>query len=473
MAGSGLGVSDLPLESSESNSRDTARRVLMIACAFPPTGGPGVQRAAKFAKYLPRMGWRPIVWCVDRMDDFPQDRSLADELPREVAVHRFGCGGLAHGLRRSLETKDGGGAPGRIATALGWRLDRWLRRRAFPDGYAAWARASVRPLLRLIERERIELIWSTFSPASNHLLGLTLKRRTGLPWVADFRDLWTDDYRYEPVSEARRRADRALEKRMLEAADAVIGVTTTQTAALAVRMPNSLGKVHTITNGFDPADFRAASPEPSGARDRFVLAYVGRFDSRRASDPLIDGLARFVDRLGPRHASFVLRFVGHVSDKTRRRLEATGAACEFTGYLDHADAVAEMRQADALLVSVPSVASAETTIPAKPFEYLAAGRPILHVGPVKGESAGLIDACSAGEVVGHEADEIADGLNRLYEPWSRGEPRAGCAPERLTPYSRIVLARKFSAVMNQLVTKRASTEPVAPWTAMRPEPALA
>ena len=266
-------------------------RVLMIAAAFPPTGGPGVQRTAKFAKYLPKFGWRPIVWTVDRVDEFPRDVTLADDLPEEVVVHRSGRGGAVRAMQRALRGSTGPSVRSRLARALGWRLDRWTQRRSFPDAYARWARSSVRPLCRLVARQQVGAIYSTFSPPSDHLLGLALKRRTHLPWIADFRDLWTDDYRYDEPSPARARADRCLEQEILRAADVVIGVTKTQTEVLASRLPSSRAKFVTITNGFDPSDF-SGLPETTNeeARNvgRFVLAYIGRLDHRRA----VDGVAR-------------------------------------------------------------------------------------------------------------------------------------------------------------------------------------
>ncbi|MCH7872949.1 MAG: hypothetical protein IID33_14740, partial [Planctomycetes bacterium] len=98
-----------------------------------------------------------------------------------------------------------------------WRINAWLAKaptsrflQAFPDECEGWARASVSPLLRLIDEQSIDAIYSTYSPASNHLLALLLKQQTSLPWVADFRDLWTEDFRYKEPSKSRREADRTL-----------------------------------------------------------------------------------------------------------------------------------------------------------------------------------------------------------------------------------------------------------------------
>ncbi|MBU0716927.1 MAG: glycosyltransferase, partial [Planctomycetes bacterium] len=242
------------------NSNDH-RRVLMIAAAFPPTGGPGVQRSAKFAKYLPRFGWQPIVWTVDRLADLPQDDSLLTDLPSDIQVLRLPDRGLGQTARRSLRrTARRGGLLSKVAQAAEWRLAARADRNSYPDDCAGWARNSLGPICQLVRDEGIDVIYSTFSPASDHVLAMAVKQETGLPWVADFRDLWTDDYRY-PVDDANRRAaDRQLEQEILEQADAVIGVSARQTEILASRVPDPGRKFVTITNGFDPDDFSGANP---------------------------------------------------------------------------------------------------------------------------------------------------------------------------------------------------------------------
>jgi glycosyltransferase involved in cell wall biosynthesis len=342
---------------------------------------------------------------------------------------------------------------------MGWRVDRWVRRRAFPDAYAAWARASVRPLVSLVESESVEAVYTTFSPASNHLLGLTLKRRMGLPWIADFRDLWTDDYRYCESSRARRDADRRLEQEILETADAVIGVTESQTRILADHVPSARHKFLTITNGFDPEDFNRDEPARSGAGDIFVLAYVGRLDRLRASDAWLGGLQRFTSGLGTDRRRFKLRLVGHASPETCRRIRATGVKCDVSGYVLHEEAVQEMRAADALLLSVPDGTNADSTIPAKLFEYLASSRPILAVGPAGGAWEPIVRTAQAGLNVGLDEMAVCGALQRLFENWRGGHPGPVCQPDSLVPFSRVELTRRLASILDDLSTGRDAVPP--------------
>ena len=434
-------------------------RVLMIAYAFPPVGGSGVQRSAKFAKYLPKFGWMPTVWAADQPEGFPADDSLAADLPSELRVLRMSAGNGLQTVRRVLHDFSSARPPlrprgltTRLAAAIDWRLHAWQTRTGFPDECAAWARRASSPL-EIAGHERFDALYSTYSPASNHLLALELKRRTGLPWVADFRDLWTDDFRYREPFSRRREEHRRLEQEFLQSADAVIGVTPRQTEILASRLPRDHAKFHTITNGFDPDDFRGRNPRRPADR-RFVLAYVGRFDLVRTSGVLGEALRAFADRLGKNRAQFVLRLAGHVNATARAMLDATGIACEYLDYLPHNDAIRCMRTADALLLTSPFDGNGDTIICAKLFEYLAAHRPILQVGPEGGECDRIVRECNAGVSVGLQADEILAGLTRLFDAWAADRPLPGCPPEAAKPYSRVRLTADLAGVLDGVTARR-------------------
>lgn len=447
------------LEPAQAKAPGAPRRVLMIAAAFPPCGGPGVQRTVKFAKYLPSFGWKPTVWSADALDDLPGDESLLDDLAPEVHVHRWKTGSRVRALRRSLRDAAATGRPwSRLLAAIDWRLTAWLAHKPMPDDLVRWARTSVWPATGIMQRDGVAAIYSTFSPASNHLLALWLKRKTGLPWVADFRDLWTDDYRYMERSRTRRRAHRRLEQMMLEAADAVIGVTERQTDMLASHVPDQVHKFFTITNGFDPADFEDNGERtgPASLDGRFVLAHVGRLDRWRTSDAWFAGLRLFIRSLGADRDRFELRIVGHAGAGVREKLAATGARCVFTGYVPHGEAVREMCRAHALLLNVPDGPNAASVIPAKLFEYLASRRPVLVVGPPDGEAERIVRSCGAGEAVAFDAGAIAKALARIMSAGRAPQAECGCPADRLEAYSRRTSARNLANVLTGCTAEAAA-----------------
>jgi len=449
-----------------NRGRRPTRKVLMIAAAFPPTGGPGVQRSAKFAKYLPQFGWMPTVWTVDRLPGLPLDPTLLADLPETVTIRRVPVPSGTRRIQRYIENLGRTtGLAARIASAAEWRLRRLEARTLFPDDLAGWGRAALGPACDFVRRQEVDVVYSTFSPAANHLLGLELKRRTGRPWIADFRDLWTDDYRYGE-SPRRRRAHRRLEQAILEEADAVIGVTPRQMEILASHVPGKCHKFVTITNGFDPDDFDGVKLDERRS-DTFVLAHVGRFDRWRSSDAWFEGLRRFISRLGDDAGRFRFAVVGHANDKTRSRLLSSGATCSFTGYVEHRDAIRAMMSADALLLNVPDGPNAQSVIPGKQFEYLASGRPILVVGPPGGECERMVTECAAGLTVNFCAAGVADALGKLFHAWRSGEPLQGCSDEHLERHSRRALTGRLAALFDSLVSPVIADTTGSPWAMHR------
>jgi glycosyltransferase involved in cell wall biosynthesis len=390
------------------------------------------------------------------------DSSLLDGLPLSVNVHAQTAGLAGPAIRRSLRrTAAGGGALARLTSGLAWRFESWIGGEPCPDEYVAWARRSIDPLIRMIRRHRVDVLYSTFSPASNHWLGLMLKRQTGLPWVADFRDLWTDDYRYVEPSEQRREAHRRLEQTVLDTADAVVGVTPRQTEILRGRVTNAADRFTTITNGFDPDDFADAASPCHSPTNEFVLAHVGRFDRWRVDDAWFAGLARFASDLGAHRDRFVFRLVGHAGEQVRRRVLAAGVRFECVGYVSHGQAIRAMHDASALLLAVPSGPNADSVIPAKLFEYLASKRPILVVGPEDGCAERIVRSTHSGMAVGFDEAAIAESLRRLHDAHRSGRPMAGCSTDRLTPYRRDVLTKSLAGVLARVSGTNRAVRPKA------------
>lgn len=422
-----------------SDTSGAYKRVLMICAAFPPTGGPGVQRTAKFAKFLQQFGWRPTVWTTRHLPPLPIDPSLLGDIPDSVDIYRF-------------ETPSAGGDD----TGGHWRWRR-LRQRAAaltpPDYLAGWAKRSTAPLLRMIRRDNIDAIYSTYSPPSCHVLAQRLKRHTGLPWIADFRDLWTDDYGYHAPG-WRRWLDRRVETSFLNDADRVIAVSDGQRDILAKRAPGDRDKCLTITNGFDPGDsvgvdHRAARHALHGPANRFVLLFCGWFLSDRVPSTLPTALARFADHCNQQGRKLELRIVGAISDPLRDRIQTAGVDVVATGYLPHDAALRHLDAADALLLLVPTAGTGETLIPGKCFEYIASGRQILLIGPPEGEAAKLVRQFDAGIVTAPNEKKMIAALEQLML-CANDQPSRQMDNAMLDSISRVQLTRRLANVLDDV-----------------------
>ncbi len=455
-------------------TRDNRRRVLMISHVFPPAGGSGVQRMAKFAQYLPEFGWTPVVWTRESAPELPADETLLGDLPADL--DRRSAPGVhpSHAFHRMVDRVRRG--PARtMLEALDWRFERLAGRVSswwLPDAAMPWAMGSVPGLWRMARRERPDAILSTFGPASNHLLGWLMKRWTGRPWVADFRDLWTDNFDFDVDSRVRRRMRAWLERKFLEAADVVVGVSDEQTRVLAGHLPGQQEKFVTIPNGvdlndFSPLDRARVRLELGIPEDRFVLSHVGSLVSSAEPSAILNGVGSFKRRTRDLDGRFEFRIVGSVPAPILRRVVEANVSPMIRGYVTHGEAVRETLAADCLILgnttTGPNCASIQ---PGKVFEYLAAGRPILHVGPAGGACDRLIVECHAGVTVGPEPERISAVLHEWWIAWQRGALPPGCDPERVTPYGRQALTGRLAGILDRLVAgvdaRSACLSPAAP-----------
>lgn len=443
------------------------KRVLMISHAFPPTGGSGVQRPAKFAKYLAAYGWTPFVWSADRVPELPEDRSLLDDLPPSVIHRTLRAYPIRATVRRALAAARAHveplGSVDRWISGIEWRTDLLLARLArwpVPDTAVAWMLRGVAPLRRLIVRERIDVIWSTFPAPSNHLLAWRLHALTRRPWVADFRDLWTQNFNYAQPSRWRRAVDGWLERALVRAATHVVGVSEGQTALWQMLDETRPHKFSTITNGAD-LDDRFDEPMES-AREaldiparRFVVSYVGRLVSTASAHGMLRGIERLIQRRDRARADLELRFVGWVSPEFAAQLRRMNVRAVLRGLVPHPAAIRELCAADLLLSgSITHAQNGETVIPGKMFEYFASGRPVLHVGVPGGEVDRLLVRYDAGVTVPNDADAVADQLERDWMAWTDDRLRSGCDRRHVGAFRRRELARRLAALFDELIEPR-------------------
>ncbi|WP_457653656.1 glycosyltransferase family 4 protein [Rhodocaloribacter sp.] len=439
-------------------SENEARRVLVATYYFPPSGGPGVQRPLKFVKYLPAFGWRPVVLTVRPGDaSYPdRDPALEAEVPPGTAVIRTRAWD-PYALYARLLGKEKEAAVGVAFTGEGeaggrHRLARWVRANVFlPDARVGWTPFARRAARRLLRETPVDVVVTTGPPHSTHLVGRALKRRAGTPWVADFRDPWTDISYYSelPFTAWARRIDARLERSVLDEADHVVTVSPSLKRLLARKTQTP---ITVIPNGFDPDDFRETVPVETEA---FVLAHTGTLSASQNPEALWRLLRTLLDAGGL--PALRIRLVGNVDPVVRRSLEAHGLAdrTEVIPYVPHDEAVRHMRRAAMLLLSIPRVPDAEGIVTGKVFEYVASGRPVLGVGPLPGDAAALLEETGAGRLFAYDdAEGMAAFVREHYAAWASGRPMGGAMPEAAAPYSRVALTGKLAALLQTVAEGR-------------------
>ena len=437
-------------------------RVLVVTYYFPPAGGPGVQRTLKTVKYLRDAGFEPVVLTVEEAASPSRDASLGGDVPDGVEVIRtkapdpFALYGRLVGRRGAdavpTGTVGGGG--------VGARLALWTRANVFlPDARVGWvpyAKHVGRRVLGEGQRDArpFAAVVTSGPPHSVHLVGRRLQR-TGVPWVADFRDPWTGINFYDdlPMTGAARAVDRWLERRVLRGADAVTTVSPTWARLLEAKGGLEPSAVTVVHNGVDEADLGAAEGE-AVRDDAFVLAHVGSLYATRNPTAVWEAVRRL--RGAGEAEGLAIRLVGRTDPAVVAAAEATGAPVEVVSYVTHAEAVREQARAAVLLLSIEPFAADRGMITGKLYEYLASGRPVLGVGPADGDAAGLLTQTGAGRM--HDRDDIegvADALRQQYAAWEAGRPDAGAAWEAVAPYTRRAQTARLADVIRGLEGRHA------------------
>ncbi len=435
----------------------------MVAYYYPPAGGAGVQRTLKFTRYLPSHGWRPHL-VVPANPDYPvTDPFLEAEVPPEVVRHEarilepYAVYRRLTGRRGSLDVA----SLTRSDPSWSERLSEWIRATVFvPDARIGWYPFAVRTGSRVLRETRASIIYTTAPPYTAHVIGLTLHRRTGLPWVADFRDSWVDWLSAPSRAGLSRRWDLTLEGAVLAEATAVVTVSDGVAEDLRSRHPAITSERFVrIPNGFDPADLAdpgGASPRVGPApgelpaADGPVIVYSGTLYGPRDPETLIHGLERLAAD-GHAAAATRVRLIGRVDDAIADRIarSTVAGAVDRVGYVDHATAIAELRAADVALLVVDQTPHAPGILTGKLFEYLGLGKPILALAAA-GEATRLIESLDAGAVVAPgDVDAMCRALVDLHQRWVAGTLR-GARPEAVAAYSRPSQARQLAELFDRL-----------------------
>lgn len=415
------------------------RRFLLVSYFYPPHGGAGVQRALHLSRFAPKLGWEPIVLACGERGTTAMDPSLTALIPEGVRVERTRAA-LLHRVQSALN-----------AVRLGSLL------RAVPiDAYIGWLPFALRRLSAILREERIDLVFSTSAPYTAHLIGDRARQEAGVPWVADFRDPWTDNnflpvYRQKsPIARFRKSVDTRAEERIYAGADAVT-VTAEPLRALLVEkrgLPDS--KVHLIRNGFDADDFKAPHEPRKDPDGRFRLLFAGSM----YGDYNLAAVFRAADRLLARREipGFELSIVSSATAWAERegaKYPHLKSHLRIEKPVPHDQIVARYRSADGLVLCALDPLST----PGKLYEYIAAGPPVLAF-VVPGTDAELLLAqTGAGEAVpavGDDAVELgARAIERAYDRFCRGErqTRDPAAIEALTRQSQVA---EIVALFNRL-----------------------
>ena len=451
------------------------KKVLVITYYWPPSGGSGVQRWLKFAKYLPEYGWEPVIYTPLNPEANSTDEALMKDVrPGTTVLKRrilepYNFYKILVGSKKQIKANlvAGGGE----RKSLVQKLSLFIRGNLFiPDPRILWVGPSVRYLKKYLKQHPVDAIVSTGPPHTMHLIAKRLSKATGTPWLADFRDPWTEIFYFKHLglSKWAFNRHRSLEQGVLDSADSVVVVSSKMQKDFEKRTKTP---VEIITNGFDPEDF-TATPDCSANGPACREAVSAAADTRSGKFHLVHtGL--LVDNGNPNLLWEVLGEKAAADPKFRERLEirtmgqtdgtiisdisANGLDANFVnmGYVAHGTAVEWQQKASLLLLPLRKEPEAAAILTGKFFEYLAAGPRILAFGPTDGDLARALEETQSGTICDwNQKQAIRDAIDAAWANHLASNITGSRFSAAALKYSRKELTGKLSGLLNDITNKK-------------------
>jgi glycosyltransferase involved in cell wall biosynthesis len=413
------------------------QKVLMVAFHYPPfQGGSGIHRTLKFSRYLPDHGWQPIVLSAHPRAYPKVGKDLLRQIPGDLIVKRA----FAVDSARHLSVRG-----------------RYVRATALPDQWVSWWIGAVWWGLRLVRRYRPKVLWSTYPIATTHLIGFTLHRLTGIPWVADFRDSMTEEN--YPRDKWSRESYLWIERRAVRHAARLVFTAPSTIKMYLQRYPQlTTDRCLLIPNGYDEGDFAGvetgqAASISNGRAIRLLHAGLIYTDDR---DPraFFSALSRL------KKASVINR------DNVVIDLRASGSENYYAGLLKslgiddvvrllpalpHHKALEDCAAADALVLF--QAASCNHQIPAKAYEYLRLRKPILALTPMEGDTAKLLLEVGGATIVDLAREEEIYQALPLFLSSVKNNTHSLTNSDRASLYSRKRQAHHLSQCLSQVLSQ--------------------
>jgi len=478
------------------------RKALLISYRFPPQGGGGVQRTLKYTKYLRQFGWEPVVHTA-RNPFWPVwDESLLEDVPEGVRIYKTRAfeferfesrlqgllgartqnGGSAPPVREAAAAASAGAgskvtAPASTGTGSkaadpasagagskrrgGSRLSEVSalvhKHLLIPDPQIAWLPGALLDGMRILHRERPSVIHSSSPPNSVHLFAGLLAKRARLPWVADFRDPWTDGPRrrrnYEN-NRPRERIEMAAERWVIRHADRVVVSAPSLRERFLGKYPFlAPERVSVLTNGFDPEDFEMEEvSEPLLEPGRFHVVGTGNIEAMFDRRPLYEAIAALIRENEGVGRDLTVTLVGAKKGPYQEELHALGLEerVRYPGWVPHSRSVRYLHEADALIMcQLPHAGGGGEKLSGKCFEYLNMRKPIVCL-TVPGLNADLLSESGLGHNVDpFDAAEIARTLRELHG--RRGE-KAAAVEEVIARFDRRSLTGRLAAIFDEVTS---------------------
>lgn len=405
------------------------KKVLIIAYYFPPSGGAGVQRILRFIKYLPQLGWQPVVLTVKDGYYPTKDCTLLDKIPHKFKIYRTFIPEPYQLYRKFISrNQDEAIDLSSLAISVGRKVN-FRERIAFfirswlfiPDSRVGWLPFAILSGLKIVKREKIDLIFSSAPPNTVHLIAYALKKLTGKKWVADFRDPWFKYLALKRYFNIPKKIDNEMCKLVVKNSDYQVWVCEGVKKEIQAHCGEHLLSQNTIIyNGFDEKDFDHIALKEN---DKFTISYIGSLYIRYDFNSFIEAIEQICKDNHEFKEKLRLVFCGAVDEVVENRFRKTTFrdCLQFLGYQSHSNTLEIMAYSTLLLLYIIDTERGKNIPTSKLYEYLGVKKPILALAPEDSEAAMIINKTKAGVIVPpNDPQRIKMTIIDLYKKWKKG-----------------------------------------------------
>ena len=384
----------------------------------------------------------PIVYCPENPNYLKTDESLLREVSNDTTILKTPVTEVSKfAFRPKKKTTIG------VANATNNKLLSFIRGNFFtPDAKVLWVKPSVEFLTDYLTENPVDVIISTGPPHSMHLIAQQLKESFHIPWMADFRDPWTDLYYNKEFFQLgfAKRKNKRLEEKVLKSADVVVTVGN----ELKKYFDRFNSNVEVISNGFDD---EVDNHEKIELSQKFSLSYIGLLPKSSLPTNLLMAIQRLIDENSDFKNDIELNFIGDIHESVSALIHELQLSnyTNFFGYVPHKEAIKYQKSAQVLLVLIPNVNRNKGIITGKVFEYMAANRPILALGPINGDLQSILTNSNAGTIIDY--DDYAKIKSVLIELYTKFKTqKLAITSKGIEKYHRRNLTKQLAAIIKQI-----------------------
>lgn len=431
------------------------KKALIITYYWPPSAGGGVQRWLKFAKYLPDFDWQPVIMTPENPDFELKDDTLLKDVPPSCEVLKLSIR-EPFGIYKKLLGKKANQQQGVVAKGKSSRLGKiatWIRGNWFiPDARMLWIKPASKFLIRYLKENPVDVIITTGPPHSIHMIGARVKKKTGIPWLADFRDPWSqwDVLPQLQLSEKSWAKHKQMEFEVLNMADKVL--TVSKRLGKALDDLAGVPGVTVINNGFDQDDFTDFEPKPA---DKFRFVHMGLLNEGRNPIRLWKVLNKQCAHDDEFAASLEIILAGTIEQVVKdelARLEYLKDKVKVLNYISHKEAL-EINQTSAVfLLLVNNTSNSTWILPGKIYEYFACRKPILPFGRKESDANDMLQECGYDAFLSYDDQRgIEERVKKLYNQYKNGVHLVDAS--RVDRFSRKKLTESLVEILEDLALK--------------------